>query len=223
MDLSDLVHGLKPKAQRQRDSSRSQTHPESDARHSQHHNSSTPRRTSQHSRRSIDNSTNSHRSSRQREPQQISSGSSSSSPSRDVPVASRVGNSSGSSHKLLCDLCNRTFDDKTQFDQHSSVFHRRSKVPSKPREASFVCPFCGKAFTSPSKRNVHKNATHMGLRPFQCDVCSKSFGYKGGMHSHLSIIRTLWSLPLKEHSANCYINSRFFLYALANGNLIKQT
>lgn len=87
-----------------------------------------------------------------------------------------------SSQLLQCEICKRTFETKRTFDRHTAVFHRRNKVPVKPREATFLCPHCGKGFTSPSKRNVHQNATHMGLRPFRCEVCNKSFGYKGGTH-----------------------------------------
>lgn len=196
MDLADLVHGLEPKnkplnAPRTRNRSpqshlrgdRGQSSGPSSARHSQHDmpnlRSSV---SSSYVHPSNSKSKKEHSSSHFQRIDGIptsNAGSSSSSPSPDVPT-SHHGSSSRRPEVLVCELCNRTFESKAVFEQHSVVFHRRSKAPSKPREAAFPCPYCGKGFTSPSKRNVHQNATHMGLRPFQCDTCNKSFGYKGG-------------------------------------------
>lgn len=165
MDLSDLVHGLKPKESRRRPS-RDDDDP------------SSGKRPQQETRRGRSSSSSSPPNERpRRQPHKSRERSPSSSPEK--PTSVRVGSSSGSG-VLMCELCSRTFQSQEQFDQHTLVFHRRSKVPAKPREATFLCPYCGKAFTSPSKRNVHQNATHMRLRPFQCTVCNKAFGYKGG-------------------------------------------
>lgn len=81
---------------------------------------------------------------------------------------------------VKCDQCQRTFQSKKEFDQHCAVFHRRSTVAANRREANYQCSFCSKSFTSPSKRAIHEDTTHKGLRPFKCEICSKSFGHKGG-------------------------------------------
>lgn len=192
MDLSELVHGLKPKNKSNssdRDDSREtsqhagsyhasgSSHRASGSRHGEQEPSSSNYSTPGRASRSISKARKEHHFS------QFSSGSSSIGTPAEV-TSSRGGSASGSSSGgvLVCDLCNRSFHSKLQFDQHNSVFHRRSKAPSKPRDAAFPCPYCGKAFTSPSKRTVHENATHMGLKPYQCKECNKSFGYKGGKY-----------------------------------------
>jgi len=216
MDLSDLVHGLKPKASTSRDSGKRKSGSDESPQKNSHGESSNGRRAQhdpvlrmrggQAGSSSLGLSGNARREAGTSfspsfyEKARINPGSqkprakgkSPTSPSEDSspsppfpvrPSSTTVGSSSGGQVVVMCNLCNRTFDSKTKFDQHCSVFHRRSKVPSKPRSAAFPCPHCGKAFTSPSKMNVHQNATHKGLRPFPCDVCGKSFGYKGGMFS----------------------------------------
>lgn len=216
MDLSDLVHGLKPKTKPREGS----THHDSPSKQVDHWSREAAGSSRQSSgKRSQQEMLNlrpslagltTEKGGKARKEHHLSHlsegkrsrypniGSSSSSPSLEAPVSQRVGGTRGESSLLRCELCSRVFESKSQFDQHTSVFHRRAKIPSKPREAAFPCPYCGKAFTSPSKRNVHQNATHMGLRPFQCTVCGKSFGYKGDLTKHMAT-----HSGIKAHS--CYI------------------
>lgn len=91
-----------------------------------------------------------------------------------------AGSSRSHSEVLSCHLCGREFKSTSTFNEHIKVFHTRGKISARPREALYSCRECGKAFTSPSKRTLHLNAVHRGLRPHQCNVCEKSFGYKGG-------------------------------------------
>ena len=102
--------------------------------------------------------------------------------------SSRAG-SSPNSKMIACPFCTRQFASSTTYEQHIQIFHTRSSVPHNPKQTSYPCPDCGKSFTAPSKRDLHQNVIHKGIKPFKCEVCGKAFGYKGGTYifhvSHL--------------------------------------
>lgn len=138
---------------------------------------------------------------------------------------SQPGHASSGSHSqaFSCHLCGRQFKSSSTFAEHTKVFHTRGTIPARPREALFPCKECGKAFTSPSKRTIHQNTVHKGLRPHQCHVCEKSFGYKGGMYQNIFLLHiiemiawnflTIISSVIYNNKSNrsdkgkCYINS----------------
>ncbi|GBN94926.1 Krueppel-related zinc finger protein 1 [Araneus ventricosus] len=70
--------------------------------------------------------------------------------------------------KFSCDLCDKEFDFKSQFDSHY-----RTHTSEKP----FVCDVCKKGFTR-KEHLVRNYRTHTNEKPFVCDVCKKGFTRK---------------------------------------------
>ena len=115
--------------------------------------------------------------------------------------SSSLSHSGDNSTKLTCPVCNRSFDTATTYGEHIKVFHKRGKVPARSKEPSFPCPDCGKMFVAPSKRDLHHDATHKGLKPHHCHICEKSFAYKGGklaLDELISFSHTLISFVFVE-------------------------
>ena len=48
----------------------------------------------------------------------------------------------------------------------------------------YKCEECGKAFITPSKLQRH-SYSHSGLRPFQCNICAKSFSQTANLKTHI--------------------------------------
>lgn len=48
----------------------------------------------------------------------------------------------------------------------------------------YKCEECGKAFITPSKLQRH-SYSHSGLRPFQCNICAKSFSQSANLKTHM--------------------------------------
>ncbi|EEC13276.1 zinc finger, C2H2 type, putative, partial [Ixodes scapularis] len=98
-----------------------------------------------------------------------------------------------------CDVCSRKFrqswhlqlslmppaDPQAEFDN----------IPAYPQAESYtahplytlqpICAVCGKAFARNSDRNRHVKI-HTGVRPFQCDVCSRKFRQSWHLQYHRS-------------------------------------
>ncbi|GBN95999.1 Krueppel-related zinc finger protein 1 [Araneus ventricosus] len=76
--------------------------------------------------------------------------------------------------KFSCDLCDKEFDFKSQFDRHY-----RTHTSEKP----FVCDVCKKGFTR-KEHLVRHYRTHTNEKPFVCDICKKGFNQKEHLDSH---------------------------------------
>ncbi|GBN41618.1 Zinc finger and SCAN domain-containing protein 5B [Araneus ventricosus] len=76
--------------------------------------------------------------------------------------------------KFSCDLCDKEFDFKSQFDSHY-----RTHSGEKP----FVCDVCKKGFTQEGSLDRHYR-THTDEMPFVCDVCKKGFTHQGYLERH---------------------------------------
>ncbi|XP_059410371.1 zinc finger and BTB domain-containing protein 49-like isoform X3 [Carassius carassius] len=85
------------------------------------------------------------------------------------------------------------------------------------RRKSYVCKFCGKAFSGLSNIVAHQRV-HTGERPFKCDTCGKLFTEAGNLKKHQRVHtgekpfvcprcgkRFAWICNLKTHqqSASC--------------------
>ncbi|XP_016088279.1 zinc finger and SCAN domain-containing protein 2-like isoform X1 [Sinocyclocheilus grahami] len=91
------------------------------------------------------------------------------------------------------------------------------KHMEKGRRKSYVCKYCGKAFTGLSNVVTHQRV-HTGERPFKCDTCGKLFTEAGNLKKHQRVHtgekpficprcgkRFAWICNLKTHqqSASC--------------------
>lgn len=61
---------------------------------------------------------------------------------------------------------------------------RRQRVPA------FKCPICNYSLTSKDNLKNHINA-HNGIRPFECDTCSKKFGTRSVLNRHRKSLKCL--------------------------------
>ena len=65
-------------------------------------------------------------------------------------------------------------------EKNKFVFRPANRPPKKNRK----CEHCGKVLGTPYRLRVHIDVVHKGLKPFQCNVCGKSFGRKCGLAQH---------------------------------------
>ena len=64
--------------------------------------------------------------------------------------------------------------------------HNGNYSPSSPG-ATFECCSCKKVFTTAHGLEVHVRRTHSGRRPYECDVCSKTFGHEVSLKQHRAV------------------------------------
>jgi KRAB domain-containing zinc finger protein len=66
---------------------------------------------------------------------------------------------------VSCQLCGKDFRTPSELNRHQ-LTHSGLKP--------FLCG-CGKAYREKRDLVVHHRSVHTGNRPYQCDVCDKSF------------------------------------------------
>jgi uncharacterized Zn-finger protein len=52
----------------------------------------------------------------------------------------------------------------------------------------FNCNDCGASFINKFDLQMHINAVHLKLTPYECDLCKMSFSYKGNLNKHVKVI-----------------------------------
>uniref|UniRef100_A0A336MQT5 CSON005192 protein n=1 Tax=Culicoides sonorensis TaxID=179676 RepID=A0A336MQT5_CULSO len=80
--------------------------------------------------------------------------------------------------KFQCDKCQRKFISEKKLKQHSI-----SHLPANEKMVH-PCKYCDKKFTKSVNVIAHIKAVHIGLRPFICESCGKSFQSKGALKDH---------------------------------------
>ena len=78
--------------------------------------------------------------------------------------------------KTPCTFCGKLIS-QACMKIHVNTFHVEEK--KKP----FVCKTCGKGFSLKKRFQEHNNI-HTGERPYQCDLCEKTFNSSGNMYMH---------------------------------------
>ena len=52
---------------------------------------------------------------------------------------------------------------------------------------AFECTNCQKKFTTPHGLEVHVRRSHSGKRPYECDICQKTFGHAVSLSQHRAV------------------------------------
>ena len=78
----------------------------------------------------------------------------------------------------ICDICKKSFSTLGNMRNHIMTIHNNIRP--------FVCTFrgCNKKYSIGSRYQVHLR-THLGNKPFICQICNKAFNEKGNLKTHL--------------------------------------
>ena len=81
-------------------------------------------------------------------------------------------------HPPQCPICSRIFASRDNLRQHARIHNERAD--------GFECTWngCGLAFSSRYALTTHIGRVHRGERPFQCETCDQSFGYRQVLDKH---------------------------------------
>lgn len=82
--------------------------------------------------------------------------------------------------KFACLHCDQSFAVHRQLVNHTKTHMGFNKA--KPK-----CHHCGKSFWGLANLNRHIDTIHKGLKPFQCNLCSKRFTQKTCLDGHMPI------------------------------------
>ena len=80
-----------------------------------------------------------------------------------------------------CTHCNKTFNQKGDLNVHVERVHEGVV------RYTVKCGVCSKQFESKSKLAVHA-ATHSGVRPHHCHLCTAKFTQKSNLTSHIKTV-----------------------------------
>ncbi|XP_056149002.1 growth factor independent 1A transcription repressor a [Lampris incognitus] len=75
--------------------------------------------------------------------------------------------------------------------------------PKLDSNGSYMCVKCRKVFSTPHGLEVHVRRSHSGTRPFECDVCGKTFGHAVSLEQHRAV-------HSQERSFSCKICGKSF-------------
>ena len=78
----------------------------------------------------------------------------------------------------ICHICNKPFSTIGNMRNHIMTIHQNY------RPYSCIFPGCNKKYSIESRYQVHLR-THIGAKPFICQICNKSFNEKGNLKTHL--------------------------------------
>ena len=80
--------------------------------------------------------------------------------------------------QAICNICNKPFSTLGNMRNHLMTIHQNYR----PYSCKF--PGCNKKYSIESRYQVHLR-THIGTKPFICQICNKSFNEKGNLKTHL--------------------------------------
>ncbi|XP_045541335.1 gastrula zinc finger protein XlCGF7.1 [Papilio machaon] len=82
----------------------------------------------------------------------------------------------------VCTLCSKEFETKRCMTRHVMYVHDKIKRPKNK-----ICDLCGTGFSNLRLLQSHIR-THTGERPFKCEICEKTFGFKASLYTHNRLI-----------------------------------
>jgi len=90
--------------------------------------------------------------------------------------------------KYQCELCEKCFNVKRDFDRHMKTTHGPKKLP----EYKFICDHCGKRFSRRTYLKSHENKAHglgeVKVRQFHCPHCPNVYSVKDHLNRHIRVI-----------------------------------
>jgi len=89
----------------------------------------------------------------------------------------------------ICEECGKAYQREAHLREHTRRVHA---------EGLHMCtrPDCGQVFSTASSLQVHMRARHLGLRPFTCKWCSKTFAYRHVLRRHCEMVHAGESPPI---------------------------
>ncbi|CAL8281207.1 unnamed protein product [Lota lota] len=81
--------------------------------------------------------------------------------------------------------------------------HERACSNIEAANGSYKCIKCCKVFSTPHGLEVHVRRSHSGTRPFECEICGKTFGHAVSLDQHRAV-------HSQERSFNCKICGKSF-------------
>lgn len=101
-------------------------------------------------------------------------------------------------HPPTCTTCGRAFASRDQLKRHARTHDDTFE---------FVCPWngCDKQFRSAYALKVHISRVHHGEKPFVCNVCGQSFGYKHLLQRHNQQVHEAAAEEKEEDAAHPHV------------------
>ena len=130
-------------------------------------------------------------------------------------TSKQASNESNHKKQNICHICHKPFSTLGNMRNHIITIHENYR----PFKCTY--PFCNKGYSIESRYQVHLR-THIGAKPFLCQICNKSFNEKGNLKTHLRFHSEL--RPFKcPHCTKCYkTNGHLKDHIEIQHNLIKK-
>ena len=88
----------------------------------------------------------------------------------------------------MCNLCGKTFSNKSYLIFHTSVDHAENNHVDKTvhkEQKDYKCASCNKSFSHKSSLKTHVTTVHNSQKDHKCDKCGKSFSRSGTLKNHI--------------------------------------
>lgn len=104
--------------------------------------------------------------------------------------------------RFSCELCTKTFSDRTSMKTHIVIFHHGQRP--------YVCNLCPKSYTASTDLKRHIDSLHKGIR-FTCHICGMSVTCKRYLKTHIK------SIHERAHTYDCtHCDKKFSLRSNLN-------